>query len=127
MQRVRKNLFGIGFLDYLAQVHNGDPIGYMFDHGEVMRDEQVREIEPLLKLAEEVQYLRLDRNVERRYGFVTDDELGLEGQRSRDAYSLSLSTREFVGVTARMFGAKPNEREKLSNPLTRTATCPGLG
>jgi hypothetical protein len=92
MQRVRKNLFSISFLHYYAEVHNRYTIGYMFDDSQIMRDEQISEIETLLKLAEEVEYLSLDGNVERRYGFVADDELRLERKRSRDAYALSLAS-----------------------------------
>ena len=73
MQRVRKNLFRISFLDYLAQVHNRDTIGYMFDYRQIVRDEQVRKIETLLKLAQEVEYLGLNRDIERGYGFIADD------------------------------------------------------
>ena len=77
MDRAYENLLGIGFLDYLAQIHYSYAIGYVFDHGEVVRDEQIRKAEPLLKVAEEIQYLRLYRNVESRYGFIAHDELGL--------------------------------------------------
>ena len=77
MERAHENLLGIGFLDYLAQIHYGYAIGNVFDHGEVVSDEQIREAELLLKLPEEIQYLRLYRNVESRYGFIAHDELGL--------------------------------------------------
>ena len=64
MERSRKYLFGIGFLDYLAKIHDSDAIGYVFDYRKVVRDEQIREAELLLKVAEQVQYLSLNRNVE---------------------------------------------------------------
>ena len=91
MQRVRKNLFGISFLDYSAEIHNRYTIGYVFDDRQIMRDEQVGEIETLLEVAEEVKYLSLNGNVERGDGFVANDELGLERQSSRYAYALSLA------------------------------------
>jgi len=77
MERAHKNLLGIGFLDYLAQIHYSYAIGYVFNDGEVVRDEQIREAKLLLKVTEKVQYLRLYRNVESRYGFIAHDELGL--------------------------------------------------
>src|SRR5207247_5971355 len=76
MERAHENLLGVSFLDYLAQIHHGYAIGYVFDHGEVVRDEQIRKAELLLKLTEEIQYLRLYRNVESRYGFIAHDALG---------------------------------------------------
>jgi hypothetical protein len=121
MERAHEDLFGIGFLDYLAQIHYGYAIGYVFDHGEVVGDEQVRETELLLKLAKEVQYLRLYRNVEGRYGFVAHDELRLQRERSCDAYALPLPAREFVRVTACVLGIEAYKFEKLGDSLTRAA------
>ena len=92
MQRIRKHLFSISLLDYLAQVHDRDAIGDMFDHRQVVRDEQVREVVLPLKLAEEVEYLRLDRDIQCRHSLVADDEFGLESKRSRYAYALPLPT-----------------------------------
>ena len=38
----------------------------------------------LLKIFEQVDDLRLDRDVERRHRLVADDQLGLQGERARD-------------------------------------------
>src|SRR6185295_9479925 len=102
MERVGKNLFSFSFLDDFTQIHYSYSVGDMFYDREIVRDEQVSEIEPLLKLAEKIEYLSLDGNVERRDRFVAHDELGLERERSRDAYALPLAAREFMGVAARV-------------------------
>src|SRR5256885_10623543 len=43
------------------------------------------------EVLEEVDDLRLDRDVERRDRLVADDERGLHGERPRDAHALALS------------------------------------
>jgi len=45
---------GIGIFDYLAQVHHGNAIGDVFDHSQVVGDEQVRKPKALLKLAKQI-------------------------------------------------------------------------
>ena len=51
---------------------------------EIVRDEQVRDVCGLLKVAEQIEDLRLDRHVEGRHGFVQDHDLGVGRERSRD-------------------------------------------
>jgi hypothetical protein len=54
-------------------------------HREVVRDEEAREPAALLQVLEQVDDVRLDRDVERRDRFVGDDQAGLERDGARDA------------------------------------------
>ena len=54
-----------------------DFVGERAHHLEVVADEQERDVEARLNLAQEVDDLRLHRDVERRRRFVEDEELGL--------------------------------------------------
>jgi hypothetical protein len=72
--RIFEAVLGGSDLDDLAQVHDGDAIGEMLDDAEVMGDEQVGETELLLEILQEVDDLCLDRHVERRNRFITDDQ-----------------------------------------------------
>ena len=63
----------------------------MPDDGEIVRDEEVRELEVALQLLHQVDDLRLDRDVERRHGPVADQEVRVQRERSREADPLSLS------------------------------------
>ena len=60
-------------LDDPPGVHHGDAVGHLGDDAEVVRDEQQRQVELLLQLAQQVENLRLDRDVERRRRLVGDD------------------------------------------------------
>ena len=65
---------------------------------------------------EQVDHLRLDRHVERRYRLVGDDEARLDRQRAGDADALALPAREFVRVAARVLGREADERQQLGDP-----------
>ncbi len=61
------------------------------DDGQVMRDQQQAEALLLLQFLEQVEYLGLYRDVQRRGGFVGDKEVGLGRQRHRDHHALLLA------------------------------------
>ena len=64
---------------------------------EVVRDEQVRQLQPLLQIHQQVDDLRLDRDVERRDGLVGDDERRVQRERAREPDALPLSAAELCG------------------------------
>ncbi len=66
MSRLAIQGIAVGDLGDLAQVHHGDPVGDVLDHRQVVRDEQVRQVELALQIRQQVQDLRLHRHVERR-------------------------------------------------------------
>ena len=68
------------------------------DDAEVVRDQQVGEAELVLQLAEQVDDLGLDRDVERRDRLVEDDQPRPQRQRPGDPDPLPLAARELVRV-----------------------------
>lgn len=63
-----------------------------------MRDEQQRQAEFLFQLHQQIENLRLNGHVERRYGLVADQQVGFEHQRACDPDALALSARELVRI-----------------------------
>jgi len=63
-----------------------------------MRDVQIRQVKATLELLQEIEYLRSDRDVEGGDRLVGDDELGVEGKRTRDGDALALATAELVRI-----------------------------
>ena len=84
-------------LDHLAGVHHGHPIAQLGDQAEVVRDEQDRAPHLVLQLAQELDDLRLERDVERRGRLVRDQQVRTRDQRERDADALAHAARELVG------------------------------
>ena len=62
----------------------------MFHHRQIVRDEQIRDLPLLLQIIEQIQNLRLDRNIERRNRFIADDEIGRKRKRTGNADALPL-------------------------------------
>ena len=77
-----------------------DPVGDLGHDAEIMRDEQDRHAALAAKRIDELQDLRLRRDVERRGRFVGDEEFRLERERHGDHHPLPLAAREFVRVGA---------------------------
>ena len=73
-----------------------------------MGDEQVGDPELALESLEKVDDLGLDRDVQGAYWFVTDNKIGLDGQRPCDADTLALPAREFVRVAVHECRVEPH-------------------
>ena len=69
---------GLRQLDDGAQIHDRDPVGDMAHQPQIMGDEQHGKAEPLLQLEQEIDDLRLDRDVEGRDQLVGDQTFGLD-------------------------------------------------
>ena len=106
-------------LDDTAEVHDRDPVRYLPDHGQVVRDEDEGEVEVVLEAAQQVEDLRLDRDVERGHRLVADDQLRLQRERARDADALPLSAGELVRVAVVVLRREPNAREQLTHAGAR--------
>src|SRR5439155_6330732 len=94
VQRGVVERLAVGDLDDLAEVHDGHAVGDVAHDRKVVGDEQVRETKLRLEIFQQVDDLRLDRDVEGRDRLVADDERGLDGERARDAHALTLSAGE---------------------------------
>ena len=68
-----------------------------FTTPDVVGDEQVGELVPLLKVAEQIEDLRLHRDVEGRDRLVGDDQRRLHRQCPSDPHPLPLPSRQLVG------------------------------
>jgi hypothetical protein len=59
-----------------SEIHDCNPVADVADYGEIMGDKEIGEIKLSLKVFQEVDDLCLDRDIERRDGFVADDKTG---------------------------------------------------
>ena len=118
-QRLAIEIGGRCELDDLAEIHDRDTRRDVLDDGEIVRDEEIGEATIALEILQEIDHLRLNRNVECRYRLVTDDQLGLHRERPRDADALPLAARELVRVARRILGPEPDFVEELPNAFVR--------
>src|SRR5438046_429353 len=117
VERVLVKVDAVGELDDLSQVHDRDAVADVAHHGEVVRDEQVRELEAVLQLFEQVDDLRLNGDIQSGDRLVGDDEVGLHRQGARDADALTLATVELVRVAVREVRIETDDLQKLLHAL----------
>ena len=96
MQRLAGERARLAAFDDLAEIHHHDLVAHVRHGGEVVGDEEVGEAEPRLQIAQQVEDLGADRDVERRDRLVQHDQLGRQDQRAGDGDALALAAREFV-------------------------------
>src|SRR5512144_1881813 len=92
---VEKHL-GRGILNDPAQIHHDDPGAQVMHDGKRVRDEDQGEAETLLQVCQKVQYLGLDRSVERGDGLVRYEQTRSQGQCPGNTDSLLLSTAQIA-------------------------------
>src|SRR5512139_321114 len=103
-----EKLFRASMFHQLSDVHHHNAVANVFDHAEIMRDEQIGEMEFALQVLEKIERLRLDRNIQRADGFITDHQLRVERQSACQTDALALSAGEGVRVTLHVFGTQPD-------------------
>jgi len=104
-------------LHHPAQVHDRDTLAYMFHDVKVVGDEQIAQPELFLKVAQEVDDLRLDGNVEGANRLIGHDEARGDGKSARDADTLTLAAGELVGIAPHVLGSQANPLEQRGDPL----------
>ena len=98
MLRVGEDLGGGAGLDDAARLHDADAVGDAADHAEVMADQQQGQAAGGFFSGQQVQDLRLDRDIERGGWLVGDQQAGVVGERHGDHDALALAAAELVGV-----------------------------
>ena len=75
----------------MTQIHHQYAVRNVFHHREVMRNEDQRQSHFTLQFLQQVNHLRLNRDVQRRDGLVTDNQLRLKDQGAGDTDTLALT------------------------------------
>src|SRR5579872_63880 len=96
-------------LDEPAKIENADAAHEIAHETEIVRDEDVGEAERAAEVDQELDDLRLDRDVERGSRLVKHQKLRLRGERARDRHPLLLPAGELVGVTDAEVGRQLDE------------------
>ena len=107
----------LGDLDDLAEIHDGDAVADVLDDREVVGDEQVGQAELALQVAQQVDHLRLHRDVEGGDRLVADDQARVQRQRAGDADPLALAAGEFVRVAVERVLPQADLEGELRDPL----------
>jgi hypothetical protein len=88
MQRTPQQIAGGRQLDNLTGVHDRDLARHIANDAQVMSYQQDRHAEPLLEIAEELENLRLDGDVQSRRRLVSHEQFRLGRERHGDQDAL---------------------------------------
>ncbi len=91
-----EDIVGLAVLHQVAQVHNAHRVRDMLDDGQVVGDKEIGQVTLFLQALEQVDDLRLNRNVQRGDRLVADDELRVQRQGAGNADTLALAAGKFV-------------------------------
>src|SRR5439155_23277839 len=133
----RQQRFGVGVprrdikragrrhLDDATEIHHRNALADVFDHREIMGDKEISQPEFLLQILQQIDDLGLDRHVQRRHRLIADDQLGLDGERARDADALALAAGELIRIASHVVRAQADGLQQLDDALFELP--PGLG
>jgi hypothetical protein len=91
--RVIEDLRGAAAFHDLAAVEHDGLVGELTHHGQVVADQDVRDGRLVADVGQEVEHLRLDRDIQCGDRFVEDQDGGLSRQRPGDRHPLPLTAR----------------------------------
>ena len=104
-------------LDETSQIHNSDVVRYALDDRDIVADEEEGQPQVCLQFCEEIQHLRLHRDIERRDRFVRYDEARMGSDRSRNRNALPLSSGQFVRVAVEETAREIDAVEQFSHAI----------
>src|SRR5215469_5601884 len=110
-------------LDDSPLLHYRDAIAYLRRDTQVVGDEQHRQVQPLPDFVEELQHLRLHRNIERGNRFVSDEQVGFDSQRASDADALALAAGELMRVAIDGTGIEAYQLEQSAGGVERCVSA----
>ena len=82
-----------------------------------MRDEQVRETEPIAQIRQQVDDRCLDRHVQRGYRLIADYETWLSRERARNCDALTFTTAELMWVAQPIRWRQAHHIEQFLNAV----------
>lgn len=91
----------------------------MFDHADVVADEQIRQVQTVAQIKKQVDDLRLNGDIQRRHRFITDDDFGIDRQRPCDADPLALPSGKLMRIAVQCVLLQSNPIERLDRERTR--------
>ena len=118
MRRRLEDRLGGAALHDDAQIHDRDPVTHQADDPQVVRDEDIRQVELPLHLFEEAQDRRLHGDVQAGSGFIEDDEARVQHQGARQGRPPLLSAAELVRIALQVVRFQPDRRDDLFEALT---------
>ena len=122
MHGMIKQLLRIAQLHHVAEIHNANTVGDVFDNRKIVSDKEISQIVLFLQILKQVDNLRLNGNVQSRNSLVADDKLRIRGKRTRNTDSLALSAGELVREAVNEIGRQSAHLHDFQNTILHSRT-----
>ena len=93
MRRARKKLLARRRLNNFAGIHDGDAMGVLRHHRQIMCDQEHGHTARTLQFTQQFKYLRLYRHIQRSSRFIGDQQFRITGQCDRNHDALFHAAR----------------------------------
>lgn len=103
--------------DDAPRTHDGDPVAHAADHGQVVGDEQIARIQFRLQILEQLQDLRLHRDIQSRNRFVEGHQIRTQDRRPGDRHPLSPAAGQLRGAASRVITRQRHLLQQIGDPL----------
>jgi len=107
MQRLLNHFRRRAELHDPSQIHDGNPICDMFDNRKIVGDEQESQSHLAGEPGQQIDDLRLDRNVQGRDRFIGHQQFRFDRQGPGNGDALALAAGKFVRILRRACGERP--------------------
>ena len=94
--------------DNLSGAQDRHAVGDAAHRGQIVGNKQIGQPQLLLELLQQGQNLRLNRDVERRGGFIQHQDGRLQHQRAGNSHPLALAAGELAGGSSQQLGGEGN-------------------
>ena len=118
---------GVGPLDDAAEIHHRHFVADVLDDRQVVADEHQGQAEVAAEVGQQVQDLRLDRDVERAGRLVADHDAGAHHQGTGDGHALALAARELGRQALALFGGETDAGQHLAHARPSLGVGHALG
>ncbi len=112
---------GLSDLDQPPEIHHCNAVSHDSHNIEVVRDEEIGVIELLLQILHQIQDLRLNRDVQRGCGLISDDEIRIHRKNPCKHDTLVLTAAQLVWIAVDVLRVEPHGLDQLHyllHPLT---------
>ena len=110
-----QDVAGRAFFDDAPQVHHGNPLAEIARHAQVVGNEDQRQAHFTTEAAQQIEQLRLHRDIQASDRLVGYDRSGLGRQRPCDGNPADLTTRELTREPIGHIGREPDLVEQRKN------------
>src|SRR6266851_1818227 len=117
---------GRSHLDDLSEIHHRDAVADVLDQSQIVRDEQIRQLQLLLQIHQQVHDLRLHRDVERRDRLVEHEERRVQRERAGEPDALPLAAAELMRISLEMRRVQTDQLEQFRDARLPLGACAQL-